>query len=87
MATMVDFISSEAVGTVNEVEPEIEYPVSLAYTAEPALRLVGKVKVMGCGRRDFALSDQEWQGLGMPDGLEDALEEETEDVADVASAK
>ena len=70
MATMIDPDSQEAVGGKDEAVLEVEYPVQLACVPEPVLRLAGTVSVIRLGRRDLALSDQEWRDLGLP-GLED----------------
>ncbi len=70
MATMIDPNSHEAVGIEDEKDEavlEVEYPVQLAYTPEPVLRLAGTVSVIRPGRRDLALSEQEWRDLGLED--------------------
>lgn len=67
MATMVDPSSQETVGIKDEAGLQIEYPVVLAHTPEPVLRLAGRVSVIHPGRRDLALSDQEWRDLGLPE--------------------
>ena len=74
MATMIDWVSGETVGLQDEAAPEIEYPIQLAHTPEPVLRLAGTVKLICPGRRDLALSDQEWQDLGLPIEREDATD-------------
>jgi hypothetical protein len=66
MATMVDPSSQETVGINDEAGLQVEYPVQLAHTPEPVLRLAGRVSVIRPGRRDLALSDQEWCDLGLP---------------------
>lgn len=83
MATATEFISNREAVETSEAEPEMEYPVTLAYTSEPVMRLVGTVRIVGRGRQDFALSDQEWQYLGLPD----ETTEEAEEMADAASTK
>ena len=45
--------------------PESEYPVVLAYQREPVQRLTGVVRTIREGPRDLALSDDEWQTLGL----------------------
>ncbi len=49
------------------VEREIEYPIYLTHLREPVLCLAGKVGVIRPGRRDLALSEAEWQDLGLPE--------------------
>jgi hypothetical protein len=51
---------------------EVEYPVILARQSEPVLRLPGILSVIRQGRRDLALSEQEWQELGLEDIGDDA---------------
>jgi hypothetical protein len=65
MATIPD--SHENIGIKDEAMLEVEYPVQLAHTTEPVLRLAGTVSVIRTGRRDLALSDQEWRDLGLED--------------------
>jgi hypothetical protein len=65
VATIVDSAPHETANLQDEAEPEIEYPVQLAHASQPVLRLAGTVKVICPGRRDLALSDQEWQDLGL----------------------
>jgi len=72
--TTTDSASQETVGIGDEVAPEVEYPVQLAYTPEPVLRLSGTVTVIRLGRCDLALSDQEWQDLGLPMAAEDVTD-------------
>ncbi len=46
---------------------EIEHPVVVAHQAEPALSLSGTIVSIKRGRRDFALSDDEWvTRVGLP---------------------
>ena len=45
--------------------PESEYPVVLAYRREPVQRLPGVVRVVREGPRELALTDDEWQTLGL----------------------
>lgn len=65
MATLIHLDSSETGSIADETVLEVEYPVQLAHTSEPALRLAGTVSVIRPGRRDLALSDQEWRELGL----------------------
>lgn len=81
MATTIDPNSREAA-------LDVEYPIQLAYTREPALCLAGTVSVISPGRRDLALSDMEWQDLELLE-LSELQEQpespespESEDVAD-----
>jgi hypothetical protein len=50
-----------------DVPREVEYPVVLARQSKPVLRLPGILSVIRQGRRDMALSEQEWQELGLED--------------------
>src|SRR5262249_30640348 len=45
--------------------PESEYPVVLAYWREPVQRLSGVVRAIREGPRELALTDDEWQTLGL----------------------
>jgi hypothetical protein len=50
--------------------PESEYPVVLAYRREPVQRLTGVVRTIRQGPREFALTDDEWQTLGLEEGTD-----------------
>lgn len=65
MATMIDSDLQKPAGVQNEAVLEVESPVQLAYTSAPALQLTGTVSVIRSGRRDLALSDEEWRDLGL----------------------
>ncbi|MCI0487121.1 MAG: hypothetical protein L0229_11035 [Blastocatellia bacterium] len=67
MATVTDTDSQEAVEVKDKVALGVEYPVQLAHTSEPVLRLAGTISVIRSGKRDPALSDQEWRDLGLED--------------------
>ena len=45
--------------------PESEYPVVLAYRRQPVQRLTGVVRTIREGPRELALTDDEWQTLGL----------------------
>jgi hypothetical protein len=45
--------------------PDREYPVVLAYRREPVQRLTGVVRTIRQGPRELALTDDEWQTLGL----------------------
>ena len=47
------------------VVPERASPVVLAYRREPVQRLTGVVRTIREGPRDLALTDDEWQTLGL----------------------
>lgn len=47
--------------------PDSEYPVVLAYQRPPVQRLPGVVRTVGEGPRTPALTDDEWQSLGLED--------------------
>lgn len=64
MATVSEPKTEEAAGGKTEARREVEYPVHLARLSQPVLRLEGTVSVIRAGRRDLALSEQEWQGTG-----------------------
>jgi hypothetical protein len=65
MATMIDPVTPETVGVKSDANRAVEYPVQVAHISEPVLRLAGTISVIRSGRRDVALSDQEWQDLGL----------------------
>ncbi|MGH9843244.1 MAG: hypothetical protein ACREEM_31275 [Blastocatellia bacterium] len=65
MATAIDPDSCEPTSVEDEAVMEAEYPVTLAYTPEPVVCLAGTVSVIRPGRRDLALSDAEWEKLGL----------------------
>ncbi len=50
--------------------PESEYPVVLAYRREPVQRLTGVVRTIREGPRDLALTDDEWQTLGLEETMD-----------------
>lgn len=47
--------------------PDSEYPVVLAYQRPPVQRLPGVVRTVREGPRTPALTDEEWQSLGLED--------------------
>lgn len=85
--TMIEFGSGEAVGLSEEAMPGVEYPVQLAHTPEPVLRLAGTIKTIRPGRRDLALSEQEWQDLGLPEQEANANANANADAADTAQTE
>jgi len=52
-------------GREADLLPDSEYPVVLAYRREPVQRLTGVVRTIRQGPREFALTDDEWQTLGL----------------------
>ncbi len=50
--------------------PEREYPVVLAYRREPVQRLTGVVRTIREGPRELALTEDEWQTLGLEEGTD-----------------
>jgi hypothetical protein len=50
--------------------PDSEYPVVLAYRREPVQRLTGVVRTIREGPRELALTDDEWQTLGLEEGTD-----------------
>ena len=57
--------TSQERGTEADVLPENEYPMVLAYRRQPVQRLQGVVRTIRDGPRDLALTDDEWQTLGL----------------------
>lgn len=57
-------------GTEADVLPGSEHPVVLAYQRAPVQRLTGVVRAMRAGDRDLALTDEEWQTLGLEEPLD-----------------
>ena len=51
--------------TEADVLPEIESPVVLAYQRVPVQRLPGVVRTIHAGDQELALTDDEWQTLGL----------------------
>lgn len=51
--------------TEADVIPESEYPVVLAYRRMPVQRLKGVVRTIREGHRELALTQEEWQTLGL----------------------
>jgi hypothetical protein len=66
-ATIIDSDLRETAGIKDQAVMEVEYPVQLAYTREPVMCLAGTISVIRPGRRDLALSDEEWQDLELPE--------------------
>ena len=56
--------------TEADVVPECEYPVVLAYGREPVQRLTGVVRTIRAGPRELALTDDEWQALGLEESTD-----------------
>ena len=77
LATAFEPAPSEPVNLKESDLREIEYPVQLAYTREPVMSLTGTITIIRPGRRDLALSETEWQDLGLPELS--ALEGQTDD--------
>lgn len=50
--------------------PEMEYPVVLAYRRQPVQHLTGVVRTVREGPRELALTDDEWQALGLEEGTD-----------------
>lgn len=53
--------------TEADLLPESEHPVVLAYQRAPVQRLPGVVRAIRAGDRELALTDDEWQTLGLED--------------------
>jgi hypothetical protein len=47
--------------------PALEYPVVLAYRREPVQHLTGVIHTIREGNHDLALSQEEWETLGLED--------------------
>jgi hypothetical protein len=61
----------QARGTEVDVVPESEeYPMVLAYRREPVQCLTGVVRTIREGPRDLALTDDEWQTLGLEESTD-----------------
>lgn len=56
--------------TEADVLPESEHPVVLAYQRAPVQRLTGVVRAIRAGDRELALTDDEWQTLGLEEPLD-----------------
>ena len=56
--------------TEADVVPECEYPVVLAYRREPVQRLTGVIRTIRAGPRELALTDDEWQALGLEESTD-----------------
>jgi hypothetical protein len=54
-----------------ELLPDVEQPVVLAQKPKPVIRLKGIIRSIKPGRRDLALSDQEWESMGLEDTTDD----------------
>jgi len=57
-------------GTEADMVPESEYPVVLAYRRPPVQRLQGVVRTIREGPRALALTDEEWQTLGLEESTD-----------------
>jgi uncharacterized membrane protein YccC len=57
--------ATEPRGLEADLLPESEYPVVLGYRREPVQRLAGVVRTIRQGPRELALTDDEWQTLGL----------------------
>ena len=53
-----------------DVVPESEYPVVLAYRRQPVQRLMGVLRTVREGPRELALTDDEWQTLGLEESTD-----------------
>jgi len=62
--------ASQERGTEADVLPESEYPVVLAYRRQPVQRLQGVVRTIRTGPRELALTDDEWQTLGLEESTD-----------------
>ena len=74
LAVLSDAEDQEAAGLPEPSLLEMEHPVCLAYAREPVLRVTGVVSVIRTGRQDLALSEREWQELGLSEAPEDRPE-------------
>jgi hypothetical protein len=54
----------------DDMIPDSEYPVVLAYRRPPVQRLTGVVRTIREGPRTPALTDDEWQTLGLEDSTD-----------------
>jgi hypothetical protein len=52
-------------GPKADMVPDSEYPVVLAHRRQPVQRLTGVVRSIREGPRELALTDDEWQTLGL----------------------
>jgi hypothetical protein len=50
-----------------DILPGVERTVVLALKPEPALHLTGVIRSIKPGRQDLALSEEEWESLGLAD--------------------
>ena len=50
--------------------PDSEYPVVLAYRREPVHRLTAVIRTIRAGPRELALTDDEWQTLGLEESTD-----------------
>jgi hypothetical protein len=57
-------------GLEADLFPDSEYPVVLAYRRESVQHLTGVVRTIREGPRDLALTDDEWQTLGLEEGTD-----------------
>lgn len=57
--------ATEPQGLEADLLSESEYPVVLAYRREPVQHLSGVVRTIRQGPRELALTDDEWQTLGL----------------------
>ena len=53
-----------------DVVPESEYPVVLAYRRQPVQRLMRVLRTVREGPRELALTDDEWQTLGLEESTD-----------------
>ena len=61
--TMREPVGPAPVVVEDELVPEAEYNVTLAYRGKPVAVLTGVITVIRPGPQDLALSDQEWEDL------------------------
>ena len=57
-------------GLEADEDPEMEYPVVLAYRRQPVRHLTGVVRTVREGLRELALTDDEWQTLGLEESTD-----------------
>ena len=62
--------TSQPGGPEADLLPDRAYPVVLAYRRAPVQRLTGIVQTIRQGPRELALSDDEWQTLGLEEGTD-----------------